>query len=106
MPPALSVARAVMTCVPAESADVTNEPPSPIVPSRSELQTSAPVRLPSSGSLAEPVNWIAVFTGKLAPFAGAEIVTLGIPFGAAALTQAALPESLKLEPGTGRNCQS
>src|SRR5688500_10240627 len=47
---------AVMVCEPAVSAPVENVPPEPIAPSRLDTQERLAVRLPSSVSVAVPVN--------------------------------------------------
>ena len=74
-PPA-SVTLAVMVWVPTERL-VAKDPPVPIAPSRSEVQARAAVRLPSSGSLAEPAKLMVSVARKVEPSAGAVIVALG-----------------------------
>ena len=53
--PPLSMAVALMVCVPAESPCV-KDPPAPIAPSMFDVQDSADVSWPSCVSLADPVN--------------------------------------------------
>ena len=105
-PPAASVTRAVMRWAPGESAEVVNEGPAPIEPSRSEVQARFAARLPCSGSTAVAAKPTAELAGKAAPSVGLVMFTLGSPLTGPAATQLALPESLKLLPATGRNCQS
>ena len=52
----VSVADAVMVCVPGERADVENLPPLPILPSRFDTQDRLFEMLPSSLSTALPLN--------------------------------------------------
>src|SRR5262245_15907760 len=75
--PSLSVALAVITCVPTESLLTLSAAPLPRLPSRSELHWRRLARLPSSTSLAIPTKLIASPRKATAPAAGAVIVTVG-----------------------------
>jgi len=73
----LSVAEAVMVCVPSESDDVENEAPLPIWPSRLECHDRLFEMLPSSVSMAVPVNVIESPELNEEPLAGPLMVTAG-----------------------------
>src|SRR2546428_383736 len=75
--PPLSVAAAVMTCVPDESVLRVMLPPVPIAPSRLEVQATTGARLPSSGSLAVAVRGVAAPISRIEPLAGAGMAAVG-----------------------------
>ena len=75
-PPA-SVAAAVTVCVPTERRVVEKLPPAPIAPSRSEIQRSAGVRLPSVASVAVPLKTTPVPTNTRDPAGGVAMATTG-----------------------------
>jgi hypothetical protein len=72
------VAVAVIVWTPWERPEVENPPPLPIAPSRSESQTSAAVRSPSSASLAVPAKPSRSPSVMLVPSAGRLIATVGV----------------------------
>ena len=73
----LSVADTVMVCVPAERDDVENLAPVPITPSRFDTQDSLSEMLPSSLSVAPPLNVMESYRLNEEPLAGAVMVTSG-----------------------------
>jgi len=75
--PPLSVADAVIVCVPCERVEVENVLPVPMPPSRFERHVRLLEMLPSSLSMAVPVNVIESPTLNEAPLAGAVISDLG-----------------------------
>ena len=77
---AVSVAVAVIVCVPTLKELVEKLPPVPIRPLMLEVQTRLEVRIPSSASVALPVNEIEEPELKLEPLAGVEMVTSGAVF--------------------------
>ena len=78
--PPLSVAEAVMVCVPSESVDVENAAPLPMTPSRFERHDRLSEMLPSSLSITLPVNVIESYRLNEEPVAGAVIATIGAVF--------------------------
>jgi len=76
--PPWSVAEAVSTWVPVESALVVIVPPVPRTPSRLEVQAIAAVRLPSSRSLAVALRVTGAPGSKVAPAVGELMVTVGV----------------------------
>ena len=76
----LSVAEAVIVCVLAERVDVENVGLLPMTPSMFETQDRLLEMLPSSVSMAEPVNVIESPKLNEEPPAGAEMVTSGAVF--------------------------
>ena len=78
--PPRSVAEAVSTCVPVESALVVIVPPVPSPPSRLEVQAIAAVRLPSSRSLAAALSVTGAPGSKVALAAGELMLTAGVLF--------------------------
>src|SRR5205823_12837055 len=75
-PPA-SIAAAVTVCVPTERRVVAKLPPRPMAPSRSDVQRSVEVRLPSVASVAVPLKATLVPAKTRVPAGGAAIVTTG-----------------------------
>ena len=76
----LSVAEAVMVCVPAERADVENAAPLPMTPSRFERHERLSEMLLSSVSMVVPVKVIESYRLNDEPVAGAVIATTGAVF--------------------------
>src|SRR5207253_2361633 len=78
--PPLSVAAAVIVCVPLVSVLLVIVLPVPRLPSRLELQVMFAVRLPSSGSLAAAPRVTGAPGSKVAPAVGELMVTVGVLF--------------------------
>ena len=76
----LSFADTVMVCVPADRADVVSVAPLPITPSTFEAQDRRFEILPSSASMALPLNVIESYRLNEEPLAGAVMVTFGAAF--------------------------
>src|SRR5207253_2158516 len=76
--PPLSVAAAVIVCVPLVRVLVVIVLPGPRMPSRLEAQASAAVRLPSSRSLAVALRVTGAPGSKVAPAVGELMVTIGV----------------------------
>jgi len=74
-----STTDAVIVCMPTESEEFVNELPEPIIPSIDDFHAIESDNPPSSGSVAEPENSIAVPLVKLESSAGAVIETSGVP---------------------------
>ena len=71
---------AVIVCVPVLKELFEKLPPVPIWPLMLEVQTRLEVRIPSSASVALPVNEIEEPELKLEPLVGVEMVTTGAVF--------------------------
>jgi hypothetical protein len=91
--PPLSVAEAVIVCVPTERVLVEKEPPVPMGPFKLDVQASDAVRLPSWVSLAVPLNVMEAPWLKVDALAGAVIETVGAVFATTLTVIWAVPVS-------------
>jgi hypothetical protein len=80
--PPLSLTDAVIVCVPTERLPLLIEAPVPSDPVTLELHWMLDEMLPSSASIALPVNVTFVSAWNEAPLSGDEIITDGAAFGA------------------------
>jgi hypothetical protein len=80
--PPVSVTDAVIVCVPTARLLLLMDAPTPSAPFLLEVHWMFDETLPSSASIALPVNTTLASAWNEAPFSGDEIVTVGAAFGA------------------------